>query len=292
MAVLGCGYLGSHFAEKCAQAGARVWALTRNPATAEKLARLPGLSVVRAELAGTSWHSLLPSEIDLGVDCVGSGAGGLEGYRASYFEGMRSISLWLAAARVRALAYTGTTAVYPANEGQTVDESSPVVAAGMDTREGLLRATEETLREAAARHGVSAFVFRMAGLYGPGRHRFLDLVREGGSELPGEPSHRLNLIHRDDAARALAASASLSGAPGCRFLNLCDDHPAARSEVAAWVASRLGLSAPSFSGAASAERTRGSLDRAISNAAVKRLLGWAPLYPSYREGYEPLLAER
>jgi nucleoside-diphosphate-sugar epimerase len=71
--------------------------------------------------------------------------------------------------------------------------------------------------------------------------------------------------------------------------NVADDGAASKAEVAAFVAKKLGLPAPRFTGEPAQGRRRITPDRVIANDKLKRVLGWQPVYPSYREGYAALL---
>jgi nucleoside-diphosphate-sugar epimerase len=220
------------------------------------------------------------------VNCVSSGGGGVEGYRKSYVEGTRSLVRWAeTAGGADALLYTGSTSVYPQGAGERVDEASPVGAA--DERGALLLEAERLVREAAGA-APRRFVLRLAGIYGPGRHHLLEQLRAG--EVSGGGGHRLNLIHRDDAAAAILACLESAPEPGAHVFNVADDAPASKAEVAGWLAARLGLPPPLFTGVAHPARRAVVPDRFIVNAALRRGTGWRPRFPTFREGYESILS--
>ncbi len=283
LVVFGAGYVGAALARAAAARGARVWALTRN---ADKAAALTadGISTVVADLAASDWHGRMPVETDFVVNCVSSGGGGVEGYRRSYVDGLRSILAWGAAARRRGtLVYTGSTSVYPQDGGMRVGEDAPT-GAGEGTAAILLEA-EGLARTWPGR----SFVLRLAGIYGPGRHHLLDALRAGAGEVAGVGGYRLNLVHRDDIVAAilsvLAAPSEVAGG----VFNVADDGAAPKGEVAAWLAARLGRPAPTFTGLPAGGRRRVTPDRVIANDRLKAVLGWRPRYPTYREGYEAIL---
>ncbi len=151
------------------------------------------------------------------------------------------------------------------------------------------RAPETTRLSTAARGYRRAFILRIAGIYGPGRHALLDQVRSGLAS--GTGGHRLNLAHRDDICRAIWACFEAPAGVADDVFNVADDAPAPRSEVVAWLAARLGqpLPAPGAGRSGGPVREPGP-DRVISNARLKRTLGWSPQYPSFREGYENILS--
>lgn len=281
--MFGAGYLGTAVIERALAAGARVCALTRNAARAADLAAR-GVEVITDDLAASSWHERVPPRPDFVLNCVGAGGGGLAGYRRSYVDGLRSILAWATGAGGGgALVYTSSTAVYPQSGGVTVDESAGLD--GADERGRILREAEEL----ASSWPGPATVLRLAGLYGPGRHHLLDTLRTGAATVAGRGDHRLNLVHRDDAVSAiLAAWAQPASAAGAVF-NVADDGATPKAEVVTWLARRLGRAVPEFTGVAVAGRRPDPPDRVVSNARLKARLAWTPRYPTFREGYGPLL---
>jgi nucleoside-diphosphate-sugar epimerase len=262
-----------------------VVALTRNPETAAAL-RARGIEAVVADIASREWYDRVPLAPDFLLNCVSGGGAGLEGYRHSYLEGMRSMLRWCEShGPVGTFAYTSSTSVYPQDGGVEVTETSATAAAG-STRAGILVETEQALGAAPHAYG-RAFVLRLAGIYGPGRNYLVDQVRAG--QVSGRGEHHLNLAHRDDIVSAIFACLT-AGAdiPGQTF-NIADDHPTRKAEVTQWLAQRLGLPVPSFTGEPAGGRSSIVPDRRILNTHAKRVLGWSPRYPSFREGYAAML---
>jgi nucleoside-diphosphate-sugar epimerase len=288
LVIIGCGYVGTAVAREACRAGLRVEALTRNPGRAAELAAM-GAHPVVADLATDTWHGRLAPGADLVLNCVSSGGGGLDGYRRSYVEGMRSLLAWAQRDPAGTIVYTSSTSVYPQGGGMVVDEEAPTEGAGETGR--ILLEAEDSLRRGSGACG-RWFILRLAGIYGPERHHLLEQVRAGAAEISGSGAQHLNLAHRDDICAAVLAAftapASLSGG----IFNVADDAPAPKAEVARWLAEQLGRPAPRFTGgAASARRGFASPpDRLISNAKLKATLGWKPRYPSFREGYAAILS--
>jgi nucleoside-diphosphate-sugar epimerase len=283
--IFGCGYVGAAVAQWAASVGLRVTALTRNAASAVVL-REVGITTVVADLAGHAWHDEITPAPDFAINCVSSGGGGTEGYRHSYLAGTESIVAWATArGSVGTFLYTSSTAVYPQSGGVGVDESAPVTATS-DRVQVLLDA------EARVQSGTGAwrrwFILRLAGIYGPGRHRLLEQVRSG--EVTGAGEHHLNLIHRDDIVTAIAACAVAPSSIANEVFNLTDDGRARKSEIVAWLAGQLGVPLPRFSGVAYPGRRTVTPDRVIANDKLKSLLGWTPRYSTFREGYANLLS--
>ena len=285
LVVFGCGYVGTAVATQAVARGLRVTALTRNATTATLL-REQDIETVVADLATHDWHEHVPAAPEFALDCVSSGGAGLEGYRRSYVDGMASIAEWAERrGRIGTLVYTSSTSVYPQDGGAIVDENAPT--AGASERGAILLEAERRLRaapEACARW----FILRLAGIYGPGRHHLLEQVRAG--EVAGIGTHRLNLAHRHDVAAAAWACFAADAAVESQVFNVVDDAPTPKAEVVAWLAARLGLPPPRFTGEPAGGRRAVTPDRVIANGKLKATLGWRPGYPTFRAGYESLLS--
>jgi nucleoside-diphosphate-sugar epimerase len=292
-----------------------VTALTRNAAKADSL-RAAGAGVIVADLAGDEWHARIPGGADFVLNCVSSGGGGVEGYRRSYVGGMRSILAWARHEPAGTLVYTGSTSVYPQGGGVTVDETASTEGASETARvlleaEGLLGegrdgrparpgktedpdSSKSSLGTTdtdgpAVRPYQRSFILRLAGIYGPARHRLLDQVRAG--EVGGRAQDHLNLIHRDDICAAIWTALQAPAEQKDAVFNVADDAAATRREIADWLAARLGVPAPRFTDAPAAGRRATTPDRIIANARLKQALGWRPAFPSFREGYAAVLGD-
>lgn len=285
LVVFGCGYVGAALATQAVARGLRVTALTRNAAKATLL-REVGIEAVVADLATAEWHPRIAGAPAFAVNCVSSGGGGIEGYRRSYVDGMASIVAWSRAQGAPGtLVYTSSTSVYPQDGGVVVDEAASTAEAG--ERGQILLEAERLLRDGTPAE-ARWFILRLAGIYGPGRHHLLEQVRAG--EAAGLGAHRLNLAHRDDIVAALWACLGAPPAVGNQVFNVADDAPTAKAEVVAWLAAQLGVPVPRFTGEPAGTRRAVTPDRTIANGRIKTTLGWAPRYPSYREGYANLLS--
>jgi nucleoside-diphosphate-sugar epimerase len=129
----------------------------------------------------------------------------------------------------------------------------------------------EGLFSARIPHGT---VLRLSGLYGGPPGRLHARVLAGDI---AEPNRWTNRIHRDDAATAVVHLLTVAQAPDPLYIGT-DDEPALLGDVAAHLAHRLGAPAPPATDVARATGKR------LSNVRL-RATGWAPAYPSYREGY-------
>jgi nucleoside-diphosphate-sugar epimerase len=288
--------VGSAVARDAIARGLRVSALTRNAAKAVLL-REAGVETVVADLAGDDWHDQVPATPDLALNCVSSGGGGDAGYRRSYAAGMESIVAWAKRrGPVGTLVYTSSTSVYPQGGGAVVDESA---ANDANTERGLILLEAEARLRAAGETALSStgaaepacwerwFILRLAGIYGPTRQHLVEQVRKG--EMSGIGSHHLNLIHRDDIVTAVWACFTAPAAVRNEICNVADDGAATKAEMAAWLAARLGLPPPRFTGEPAEGRRAVTPDRVIANAKLKKVLGWQPQFPTFREGLGAVL---
>jgi nucleoside-diphosphate-sugar epimerase len=190
------------------------------------------------------------------------------------------------AAQFAWVAYLSTTGVYGDHQGEWVDEDAPLQPAG--TR-GRRRVEAEAAWGAIA--GLPVQIFRLAGIYGPGRNA-LDNLREGSARRIVKQGQIFSRIHVEDIAGVLEASIA-KPAPG-RAYNVCDDEPCPPQDVITFGAQLLGIAPPPAEDFATAElspmaRSFYGESKRVSNRRVKTELGYRFLYPSYREGLRALL---
>ncbi|MGL4316292.1 MAG: NAD-dependent epimerase/dehydratase family protein [Pseudomonas sp.] len=274
--IAGCGDVGSRLAEQLIALGWPVHGLRRT------VAALPaGVMPVAGDLEQAARPTAWPEgELDYLVYCAAANQHDEAGYRLAYVEGLRHVLAWLAQSgqRPRRLLFVSSSSVYAQADGGWVDENSPAEAPGYS---GQIMLEAERL---ALDSGIPATLVRLTGIYGPGREWLLKQVRMG-YRVVSEPPLYGNRIHADDAAGLLAflLQADTRGVALDDCYIGVDDEPAALHEVMGWLRERLGVSHWS---AESTVRRSGS--KRCSNARA-RALGWAPRYPSYREGYAALL---
>src|SRR5215471_941429 len=227
---------------------------------------------VRSLLAGTT-HLLISIPPDLEGDVV-----------LRYFR-----DDLLALPELGWVGYLSTVAVYGDCQGRCVDEMSP-------TRP----MTERSLRRLEAENAWLNFgresgrrveLFRLAGIYGPGRS-VIDSLRAGSARRIVKPGQVFNRIHVDDIALVLAAAIDKSA--GHTIYNVCDDAPAPPEDVVAYAAELLGLPIPPEVGFAEARLADMAASfwtesKRVSNARIKTALGVALAYPTYREGLRALI---
>ena len=170
--------------------------------------------------------------------------------------------------------YLSSTGVYGDAGGAWVDESARV--------EG--RRADRNAADAAwsALRG-DVRVFRLPGIYGPGRS-ILDRIREGRAHRINLPDQVFSRIHVDDIAGGVIAS--FRGPAG--VYNLADDEPCHQNRLVEWGCAMLGAALPPLqtlddAGLSPAARAFSAENRRVANGKAKRLLGWKPRYPTFRE---------
>lgn len=192
-------------------------------------------------------------------------------YRAVYLQAAQNLATTVGATPVRRIIYTSSTSVYHQNDGQWVDESSPAHPVHENGR--ILLETEQVLAAIRARTGgMNISIVRLAGIYGPGRE-IADFVRRAAGTTRRDGQVYLNMVHLDDIVDALSR---LMGTSQDGVLNLADDHPIPRrSFYDRWLAD-LELEPVRWVAASSP-----ALGRRVSNARIKRRLGWSPRHPRH-----------
>ena len=190
-----------------------------------------------------------------------------------------------AANTLRWLGYLGTTAVYGDRDGAWVDETA-------ELRPVQPRAVRRAAAEGAwLGSGLPAHVFRLAGIYGPGRS-VVDDLREGTGRRIVKPGQVFSRIHVEDIATVLEASMARPR-PG-RVYNVCDDEPAPSQDVTACAAELLGIAPPPETPFETAElspmaRSFYADNRRVRNERIKDELGVRLAFPTYREGLRALV---
>jgi len=181
--------------------------------------------------------------------------------------------------------WLGTTGVYGDRGGAWVDEDTPI--------EPTMARTDRRARAEAAwlASGLPVHIFRLAGIYGPGRNAIRQLL-DGTARRIVKPGQVFSRIHVEDVASVLEASMARPN-PG-RIYNVCDDEPAPPQDVVTFAAELLGVPPPPeepFETAALSPMARSFYrdNRRVRNARIKRELDVRLAYPTYREGLRALL---
>ena len=175
------------------------------------------------------------------------------------------------------LGYLSSTGVYGDTGGAWVDESAPI----RGRREARNRADADWL-------AMGARVFRLPGIYGPGRSP-LDRVAAGSAHRTGVAGQVFSRIHVEDLARGVIAG--FEAPPGA--YNLADDMPAPQDAVVEFASTLLGIDPPPvvpLETLSPAARAFHAENRRVANGKAKRVLGWRPIYADYRLGLRALNA--
>lgn len=193
-----------------------------------------------------------------------------QAYRASYVHGLENL---LQVVSIERLVFVSSTAVLGQDRGEWVDEHSPTEPERFNGR--ILLEAEQVARQAGG------IVVRFSGIYGPGRTRLIERVRNGPLKCRREPPIWTNRIHADDCARVLAHLLAL---PAPENLYLASDRlPATRWEVYEWLAEQLSAPPPiAVDDPVSGQGKRVRNDRLLAS-------GFEFRYPNFREGYLPLI---
>jgi len=185
--------------------------------------------------------------------------------------------------------YLSTVGVYGDWQGQWVDEASPTRPI---SERGLRRVqAERAWLDFGTTTGKRVQVFRLAGIYGPGRS-VIDALRAGTARRIVKPGQVFNRIHVDDVARVLAAA--IDSDTGHSIYNVGDDEPAPPQDVVAYAAELMGLPVPPEVAFETAGLTGMAASfwvecKRVGNARIKADLGVELIYPTYREGLRALL---
>jgi nucleoside-diphosphate-sugar epimerase len=191
-----------------------------------------------------------------------------------------------AASAMRWVGYLSTTGVYGDHEGGWVDERTPL---SPSTARGKARMEAEAAWQGIL--GLPLHIFRLAGIYGPGRGPFAK-VREGTARRIIKPGQVFSRIHVEDIATAL--DLSLNAPSAGAIYNMCDDDPAPPEDVIAYAAQLLGVPVPPAVAFEDAEMTPMARSfyaesKRVRNDLIKQQLGWEPRFPDYRGGLSAML---
>ncbi|MCG7623695.1 SDR family oxidoreductase [Epibacterium sp. Ofav1-8] len=268
----GFGYTARALARTLAGPGWRILGTTRDPSEAEPMAGVelltwPGDTVPLEEVT----HILLsisPSE---------------QGDPVLNELGARLAAL----PSLEWVGYLSTTAVYGDHDGAWVDEHTPVTPS---SQRGDWRAGAEAAWQAVP--NLPLHIFRLAGIYGPGRGPFAKLMA-GRARRIVKPGQVFSRTHVDDIAQVLAASIARPN-PGAIY-NVCDDEPAPPQDVLGYAAELLGLPVPAEvpfdeAGMSPMARSFYGENKRVRNDLIKKELGVTLRYPDYRSGLKAVFA--
>ena len=278
----GLGFSGQAIAARLAAKG---WQIAGTARDVGKIGQLAARGYEMVQYAGEAENCAVPNALQGTTHLLHSIPPGPDGdpvlrhYRED-LGGLRSLE-WIG--------YLSTVGVYGDQEGRWVDESTPPrpntarTEARVEAEKAWLEFGEQT--------GVSVQIFRLAGIYGPGRSVF-EKLKAGTARRVRKDGQVFSRIHVEDIANVLEASIAKPRAGA--IYNVADDEPAAPGDVVAHAAELLGRPPPPEVDFAEADltpmaRTFYEGSRRIANRRIKTELGVALRYPTYREGLAALL---
>jgi nucleoside-diphosphate-sugar epimerase len=283
VAILGCGYVGCALARQLTP-DHEVVGVRRSD---EGLAAVEstGAEAVQADLTDPESLEAVP-DVDAVVFAASSGGRDAAAARRIYVEGQRAAIEEFAGreAPPDRYVYTSSTGVYGDHGGDWVDEETPLEP--MTEKTEVLAAAERVALDEASDAGMDGTVARFAGLYGPDRYRLSRYVE--GPVTEGI----LNMVHRDDAAGAVAHLLEADVARD-EVVLVVDDEPVDKWDFADWLADACGEPAPPkrtveerlAEGESSATvRRRLRSQKRCANDRLREL-GYEYRYPTFREGY-------
>ncbi|MFJ5368568.1 SDR family oxidoreductase [Bosea sp. CER48] len=279
--ILGLGYSAGFFARAALAQG---WEVTGTVRSAEKAGRLSREGIRTLVFDGFAVSSALGkavAEADavlVSVQPAEDGDPALGPLRASL----------AAAPNLRWIGYLSTIGVYGDQDGAWIDEATPPAPTNARTRQRV--AIEEAWLQLGRDSGRPVQIFRLSGIYGPGRNAITKL-RTGTANRLIKPGQVFNRIHVDDIAGVLMAS--LAQPRNDAVYNVTDDEPGPPQDVITFAAELTGLQPPPEIPFAQAQLSPMAASfygesKRVSNALVKRELGYAFRYPTYREALRAL----
>jgi|SRR5690554_845199 len=267
--IIGCGDLGQRLADQLGGSGIAITGVRRRPTATTAKVQYRALDA-NDEKAMTS---LLSEGFDYIVLTLTPTQRSEAGYRDGYIKPCQTLVRALAAAgaRPRKLLFVSSTSVYGEDDGEWVDETTPPEPNRYNGK--LLLEAEQVLREA----DLPLSVLRLSGIYGPGRNRLLEKVRQGHAVPTPVWTNR---IHADDAAGFMAYLLQQVPEPLPLYL-VSDKEPAPYAEVVAYLAECLGVELPDL---APADGKNKRIDNRRLCAS-----GYKLRYRDYREGFAALV---
>ncbi len=272
---IGHGYSAQALADRLLPQGWQIIGTTRSPQKAGELATRGIKALIwpdaplPLEQATHLLSSVAPRDGDPVLDAIGEHLVG--------------------AAHLKWVGYLSTVGVYGDQRGGWVDEDTPPNAVS-DRAIARVRA-EAAWQDICARAGIRLHIFRLAGIYGPGRGPF-EKLRSGRAQRIIKPDQYFSRIHYEDIGQALELA--INSDIGTRIFNLCDDHPAPPQDVLEHAAKLLGLDPPpevSFEQADLSPMARSFYadSKRVRNTRIKRELGLQLHYPDYQTGLASIL---
>ena len=276
--IFGLGYVGQHLARALHQKGWQITGTTRHPKRLEP--NVPNdWQILKFEDGGQindlSSHLSNASHVITTISALA----GYDPVLKAHQQELCTFSGWVG--------YVSATSVYPDQEQGFIDESVPAAPA---TKRGLARLIAEQEWQGACR----AEIFRVAGIYGPGRNPIVNLL-EGSARIIDKEGQLTNRINQTDITNIIIAA--MAKPRPSRIINLCDEEPASQGEVVRYAASLLGIEPPKPIAFEDAELTPMARSFYISKRRLRSVvvgpeLGVKLIFPTYREGLKALVESK
>jgi nucleoside-diphosphate-sugar epimerase len=282
-AILGCGYVGTRLARRLLAEGHSVRAFSRHPEKlaplAELGARVQTLDASKPRQFGPALYGSRSPVIVYSIPSLGNMPAGEPVRRAC------EAALTVGATR---FIYLSSTAIYgPTPDAEIVDEDSSLALYDGDAAP---RVADESAVEGGRHSGLATVILRLAAVYGPGRG-VRERLKAGNYKLIDEGEHMFSRVHVDDVVGVIVSAADR--APNPAIYCVADDRPTTQKEYAEWLVARLGAATPpSVPSLAPGRPRRPVRNRAVSNARLKRELGYVFRFPTYVEGELAVEAEQ
>ena len=285
--ILGFGYVGSRVGQMLAERGVEVWSVSRSKPAAMADAEGDGIHWHGADLTQPGTLAGLPVGFDDVLFSASSSRGTMEDYESIYCRGLQHTMDWFMQTKLpKRFVYLSSTGVYGQDDGNWVDETMPTDPVSPTGR--ILVQAEQLIRERHETSGFPGMILRLSGIYGPGRGYALKRILNGDAVIEKPGVRWVNMIYRDDAAMAVI-SALESGVPGETY-NVTDNEPVQQRTFYEWLAESTGQPAPRCVDVDPLKPAKRRVtSKRISNSKISKLSHFKLNYPTYRDGYAPLL---
>jgi nucleoside-diphosphate-sugar epimerase len=280
---LGLGYSALHLARRLAQNG---WQVAGTARTGQGVAAIAAEGFTGLLFDGTQPGDGLREAIASATHILvsvppGEGGDPVLTHHAGDIAGAPALA-WIG--------YLSTIGVYGDHQGAWIDETTPTTPASQRSRHRVT--AEQAWLALGAESGMPVQIFRLAGIYGPGRSA-IDRLRAGTAQRIVKPDQVFNRIHVADIAEVLCAA--IAGRGSHQIYNVTDDEPAPPQDVIAYAAHLLHMPPPPEIAFEDAELSLMAKsfyveNKRVNNARLHHDLGLDLKFPSYREGLRAILA--
>jgi len=279
--VFGFGYSAQAVAAILQTGGWRVSGTVRSADKASEIARDGGSALLFSDRAAVEHALQTATHLLVSTPPGSTGDPALAAYGQAVSD----------APALKWIGYLSTIGVYGDHHGEWVDEDTPTTPPR--GRKSARVEAEEAWEAVAKERGLPLDVFRLAGIYGPGRSP-LDRIRAGDARCIVKPGQVFNRIHVEDIAQTVIATIRRERrGGGARVYNVADDEPAPPQDVLSYAAELIGVPPPPeipFQDADLSPMARSFYEdnKRVHNTKIKRELGVVLRYPTYREGLQAL----